>query len=131
MVLIDKGQYIFRNYMCNSIHHKQFGSVLSAVNEVHRRILSKIDSRFFPVTMLIWYTLFHVKFWFPPGFWWKYIVAGVKNNSLHVGGKQIIPELILNQIMYVYPNINFMNKSCQFFRNIMCDATHNNYLGRD
>ena len=46
LTLWIKGSQFFRNCMCDAIHNKSFGSGLTAMKEVHRRICFILDDIF-------------------------------------------------------------------------------------
>ena len=103
---------LFRNYMWDFNHHKQFILGLLAVNEFCIcivLILGNITILLIP--LIIWYTVFDVKLLFTSMVFTKVFCCGsILHYVFHVGVSKIRPKLILHRILDVYKCIHIINK---------------------
>ena len=105
--------------MCNTTHNKNFGLVLISDNEVLRCTVFILDYiTIFLIPIVAQYHVFGVKFLVPPSCFMKIFHYNFFRDSFNVGVRQIIQKLILHQILYVYPSINFMNKGMSIVQKI-------------
>ena len=67
--VLIKGSQFFINYICDATHHKKFGLVLTALNELHRHMVFILDDIIVFLCRLL-YDLLCVmfSFQFPLGF---------------------------------------------------------------
>ena len=109
----------FRNFMCNATHHKSFGLIWTAFNEVRSRIVFIPDNIYLFFYQFLYGILCLVLiFWFLPSFLLKGLVLIFWHDAFHIGFRQRTPKLILHTTLDVYQWNNFIDKGLSIFQKL-------------